>query len=276
MTLNIRNKLLLAIFIVAIAFILATTAVIIISVINSSMVEVQNVSRLFNLPNSVPLLAYNFWASFLSAVVLIVYSAVVVCFLYINFEKTQAPEVVYFVVFLVGAMLEGGRLWLPAYNVWASYSVLYIAIGRLLFFGRTMAALSLVFLVLLSCSQNANQEADRNSLLIVGVAAVFALIIPVDTMTVPSNCAVRFGYEKIFTGLCLLCFVLAFIAMKLNAKSFASSEYSLAATGYIMLVVGYIILTQTDSFFMLIAGNVLLIPGTILMLSNLHRYYMWK
>lgn len=276
MTLNTRNKILLAVFILAITFIICTAAITIVSLVKGSTVVPTATSRLYTIPESIPLLNYNFTAAFLSAGILVLYTAVTICLVYINFEKTQSTEIIYFTMFLAGSMLEGIRIWLPAFNIWVAYSTVYIILGRILFFGRMLSTLSLIFLVLLSINQDAHQDADKNAFIIMAAAGVFAWMIPIDTMTIPSNCAVRFGYEKLFVTLSCICLVTVFLAMRHQGTTLGSKEYKTAANGYIVLVAGYIMLSQTDAILPLAAGAILLISGTGVFLRNLHKYHMWK
>lgn len=276
MTLSARNKLLMTVFVTAILFIIATAIITATAFILHKPAVPADTERLFGILDANPVAGYNFAAAFGSAVVLVLYMAVAICLVYVNFEKTQSAEIIYFALFLVGTMLEGIRIWLPAYNIWTTFSSVYILLGRFLFFGRMLATLALIFLVLLSINQNAHQEAERNTLIIATTAGVFAWIVPVDTMTIPSNCAVRFGYERLFIALSSMCFAAAFVAMRNQSRSVDSREYRTASNGYITLIAGYLMLTQADSILSLGAGTLLLVLGTVVFLSNLHRYYMWK
>ena len=214
-------------------------------------------------------------SALLSAIICVIYSAVIICIIYINFEKTQSAEIIYFAMFLMGCMMEGNRILLLAYNIWATVSSIYIFMGRILFFGRMFSTLSLIFLVLLSIKQDAHQDAGRNSVIIAAAAGVFAWLIPIDTITVASNCSVRFGYEKSFIVISCLCFITSYFAMRAQSKALDSKQYKTASNGYISVVFGYLLLTQTDSIFILSLGILLLLIGTYLFLTNLHRYYKW-
>lgn len=275
MTLIARNKMLLTIFIICILIFIFTAVIFTIAAINGQITAPTLTSRLFPLPN-LPFFQYNFLASLISAIILTIFTSATICIIYINFEKTQAPEIIYFCFFLIGCIIETTRIWFPIYNLWKNFSIIYIVASRILFFGRMLSTLSLTFLVLFSINQNIQQNENKNCLIITAAAAVFSTLIPVDTITIPSNCAVRFGYEKMFLGICIFCFVAAYVSMRLYATSIYSKEYKKASLGYFFLSFGYLFLTQTDCFVILFLGATFFIGGTIIFLRNLHRYHIWK
>lgn len=275
MTLGTRNKLIMSFFIMTILFTIIIATLISVSLFTGNTVIPQNVSRPSNFLGDTFLTGYNFMAALFSAIICLVYTAVTTCIIYINFEKTQSSEIIYFAMFLLGCMLEGIRIALLAYNIWATVSSIYIFMGRILFFGRMLSALSLIFLVLLSIKQDAHQDAGRNSLIIAAAAGVFAWLVPIDTITVASNCSVRFGNEKIFIVITCICFIICFFSMRAQSKTLDNKEYKTASNGYLSLVFGYLLLTQTDSILALALGIILLFSGTFLFLKNLHRYYKW-
>ncbi len=276
MTLIIRNRLLFTFSIISVIFITAVTGCSIVSIVNGTAAIPEQVERLFVLPETVPLLSYNFFASVSAIVLLTLYACGVTFILYVNFEKTQSPEIIYFTGFLCGCLLEGVRLCLPIFNLWQYYVNVYIFIGRVLFFGKMLAVLSFVFLVLLSIKQNAQQDADKNILVILAAAGGFSVIIPIDTLQMLSNCSVKFGYGNLFTTLTVICIIVAFTAMRLYGSSIGSAEYRKASVGYAALITGYAVLTIADAFLIVIAGAVLLFAGTAYFLKKLHNYYMWK
>lgn len=276
MTLRARNRLLFAVFIVGFSFIIVTVAVAVIATIKHTVAIPQTVSRLFSLPDSPFFFTPCFIVSVCAVTVLMLYASSMLGFVRFNFEKTQSPEIIFFTLFLAGCMLEGIRLWIPAFNLWRDFSNVYVGIGRFLFFSRMIASLSLIFIALLSINKNAHQDADKNCVLIAAAACLFAFIVPVDTITIPSNYAVRFGYEKLYMSLVWVCYITSFVAMRFQAQSLGSPEYRKASTGFIIMTAGYSLLIQTDALFLLVAGTVLLATGSTVFLRNLHKYYMWK
>ncbi len=275
MTLVSRNRLFLLLFVLAVAFIMTTAAIFILSLTRGGILVPQDSQPLFQLPQ-VPLLAGNFFAAVLSAMVLTLYSPVVLGVSLVNFEKTRSPEIIFFSLFGFGCLFEGIRIWLLALNLWVNDSYLYILVGRILFFGRALAVVNLVALALLSLELENKQNIEMNLLIVVALAALLARLMPIDTLVVPSSYSIRFGYEKMFLAVAALTIAAGFLAMLHQSHDLASREYLRASLGFLLLSCGYLLLTQTDCILALAGGTVLIVAGSGIFLLNLHRFHIWK
>lgn len=244
--------------------------------VNGNFSMPENVDRMINLNWDVPIFQYNPILAFASSVVILLYAIILICVIYINFEKTQSSEVIYFSLFLIGSIIESVRLLFPVWDIWESYSKIYILLGHIVVLGKLLQVLSLILMPLLSFTTNAIQNTERNLLVIFAGAWILTWITPIDTGVIPSNCSVRFGYESSFIVISFFCFVLSIFSFVLHSESSASKEYKKMAWGYLFLVCGFMLLNQADCFFTFGLSLVLFILGTILFLSNLHKYYMWK
>lgn len=275
MTLVSRNRLFLASFILSVVFIVVTTVFFIIAMLNDYIVIPQEHQRLFQLPQ-LPLLSSNFLAALASAVLLTLYSAIILGISLVNFEKTRSLEIIFLVLFGLGCLFEGIRIWLPIVNLWADNSRLYILTGQLLFFGRVLSVMSLLAMSLLAIEMESKQNIELSILVVGSVAALLARAMPINTLVIPSNCGIRFGLEKIFLLISSVSLLAGFMAMLHQSHDHGSPEYTKVSIGFIIMSVGYLILTETDCFLFLGAGGILIAAGSILFLMNLHKFHMWK
>lgn len=275
MTLVSRNRIVLSLFILAFVFIVATAVVFVLAVTEGTVLFPESTQRLFSLPD-LPLLAANMFAAVLAAVVLLLYSAVMLGITLVNFEKTRSQEIIFFAFFAVGCLFEGIRIWLPALDLWANHSSLYISIGQLLFFGRALAVGNLIGLALLSLELEDKQNIEMSLLVVAAVATLLARLTPIESLVVPSNCSVRFGYEKMFLVVASISFLAGFLSMAYQSNDRGSREYTRVAVGFISLSFGYLILTQADAILPLAAGTILLVAGSAVFLVSLHRFHIWK
>ena len=101
MTLVSRNRIILSLFILAVAFILVTGIIFVLALMKGTILFPETTQRLFDLPN-VPLLSPNMSAAILSAIVLLLYSAVMLGISLVNFEKTRSLEITCFAFFALG------------------------------------------------------------------------------------------------------------------------------------------------------------------------------
>ena len=275
MTLVSRNRIILSLFLLAVAFILATGSILVLAIMKGTILFPETFQRLFDLP-TVPLLSANMFAAILSAIVLLLYSAVMLGISLVNFEKTRSLEITCFAFFALGCLFEGIRIWLPVFNFWANHSPLYVLIGQLLFFGRTLSVVNLLALALLALELENKQNIEMNLLVVTAVAALLARLTPIDTLIVPSNCSIRFGYEKMFLTVTAVSFLVGFLSMLYQSNNRGSQEYTRVAVGFLLLSFGYLTLTQADSILFFAVGSLFLVAGSITFLVNLHRFYTWK
>ncbi|MBE6345047.1 MAG: hypothetical protein E7063_05120 [Spirochaetaceae bacterium] len=276
MTLNTRNKSLIGIFIFSIILLLGISAIVIISMVKGKFSMPMTVDRMINFSWEVPIFQYNPIPSFAASVMMLFYAIILVCVVFINFEKTQSSEIIYFSLFLVGVVIESVRILFPAWNIWGTYSKIYILLGHVVVFGKILQVLSLILMPMLSFTAKAIQNTERNLLVILASSWILTWVTPIDTGIIPSNCSIRFGYEGSFMLITLFCFIASFFSFVLHSETSMSIEFKKMAWGYLSLVLGSMLMNQADCFFILGVGCILLILGSVLFLSNLHKYYMWK
>ena len=275
MTLVSRNRIFLSLFFLAVIFIIATSVVLILSLMNGTILIPETTQRLFSVP-ALPLLVPNMFAAISAATVLLVYAAVILGISLVNFEKTRSMEIIFLAIFALGCLFEGIRIWLPVFNFWANHSPLYVLIGKLLFFGRALSVVNLLALALISLELENKQNIEMNLVVVTAVATLLARLTSIESLIIPSNCSIRFGYEKMFLTVTTVTFLVGFLSMLYQSNNRGSPEYTRVAVGFLFLSFGYLLLTQADSILPFSLGTILLITGSIIFLVNLHRFYTWK
>ncbi|MCK9171021.1 MAG: hypothetical protein M0P01_11470 [Treponema sp.] len=216
---------------------------------------------------------YRFSAVIFSLFIFLIYVSVWIYYIYVQFEKTQSTEIIFFALFLCGCLTESVRLYIPLFNLWHSLSTFLIFSGRLVIFGRTLAPLALLFDGVFSGIEQ-RQYVERNILILFVVSIMTALLIPLDTAVVLPNCCIRWGEGRAFLILRIL--VLTTTAVSLFINSFMLGNKEKAPYGFLALAAGYEICCYTTSYPAAAAGCLLLFAGTAVYLGDLHRQYLWK
>jgi hypothetical protein len=120
------------------------------------------------------------------------------------------------------------------------------------------------------------QDIERNLTVVIAVAAVFAIIIPLDTAHITPTCTIPWAYGHLFTGIFALISITTAVTLFLKAKNQDSKEMLEIFTGFILLCSGYNILTAAYNWGALTAGVLLLATGTFRYLKSLHILYLWQ
>ena len=92
----------------------------------------------------------NFPATILSIFVLLFFVIIASFFSNMHFQKTQSTELIFYFAFLGGILCETFRLVIMAFGLWVTFSDTLLILGKLILFGRVMAALSFFFAALTS------------------------------------------------------------------------------------------------------------------------------
>lgn len=268
MTLNARNRLFNILFIVSTSLLgmLALTAVF-------RFFTGQPVSlRPFDFSSITGVIPFLFssipYAALLSTIFISVYAPITSYLVRYSFEKTQSAEIIYFSVFLIGCLCEVFSLAIPVFSLWDSYSYLLLFIGRGAFAGRLLTVFSFLFAALFS-KETQIQEADRNVIIMIFLAVLFAAIIPVDARTISSAMMVKTGFNTTFTAAKICLSIITFL-------TFFFTDRKSTGIRYLILYGGYAILITGSSPFTTVLGSICLFLGTRMYLNEIHMYYLWK
>lgn len=268
MTLNSRNRLFKILFIISSSLLglLALTAAL-------RIIFKQPVSlRSFDFSSITGIVPFLFtsmpYAALVSTLLISLYAPITSYLVRYSFEKTQSAEIIYFSVFIIGCLCEVFSLAIPVFSLWDSYSYLLLFIGRGAFAGRLLTVFSFLFAALFS-KESQIQEADRNVIITIFLAVLFAAIIPVDTRTISNSMMVKTGFTTTFTAAKICLSVITFFTLFFTDRK-------KTGFGYLFLYGGYVILITGSSPFTTIIGSICLYSGTKIYLDEIHTYYLWK
>ena len=223
----------------------------------------------------IPFAHYHFSATMLAATLLVLYVPAMLMLLLRAFENTQTSELIFFAAFLFSCLCEGCRILIPLFALGESFSQLQLFVGRVLFIGRMLAPLSFVGAAIMSDSDQ-RQDLERNVLIIVAVAILCAISVPLNTAQVTSACAITWGFPRLFVAMRIALALTAFVSFLINGYRLDSAPLKHIAAASLILLCGYQALAIADNFVFLAIGVALLATGTIQLLTNLHKLYLWK
>lgn len=208
------------------------------------------------------------YASLASITILAIYVPLVCWIISYVFEKTQSPEVLYFLGFLIGCHTEIFRFLIPLFNLWSGYSSGLILIGKVVFAGRLLTVMSLMFSSIFS-SDDKIQEADKNLLIALTISMFFSYTVAIDTRSIHESIMVNTVFQNSFAimRICLVVMTIISFILKGRKKN---------VVPYIILIAGYTIMIQTSTLGGAFAGMVMFISGTKYYFQTLHNYYLWK
>lgn len=218
------------------------------------------------------LLAFNPNCVIISILLLLAYVCITSFIIYRSFEKSQATDMLFFLIFLAACMIDSARIVITSINFSGAYSNLLLKIGNITLFARLLAPLSLFGATVLS-QEEFRQYTEQNCLIIIIAALFFASIIPLNSALILPNFSIGYGYIKTIHYLTFtVCVISTFGLAIINKKN----EYSqLMTIGFAILCVGYSLLFESYNILSTIIGPVLLGSGTAIYLTEVHKHYLW-
>ena len=274
MTLKSRNRLFAIQLVISVLCIVTAVVVFFVAFIHGAIMPPTGY-RLPRLLSRLPLAGYHFSATMLSITLLVIYVPVMLVILLRSFENTQTSELLFYAAFLLSCLCEGSRILIPLFALGESFSQLQLFMGRVLFVGRFLAPLSIMGAALMSGIEQ-RQDIERNVLILIAFAALAALSVPLNTAQVTTACAISWGFPRLCAVMRLLIAATAVFSFWLNGWRHDTAELRHTALASAVLLSGYQLLALSDNFLFFAAGAMLLAGGTFLLLTNLHKLYMWK
>jgi len=267
MTLNSRNKVFLVSFIAlslqVAALLLASLVYFLMGSLEPFPDDLSHTGSLFNL-----FFALNYHAGISNILILSLYATITGFILLTRFEKTIAPEIIYFAAFLLGVALESYRLFIPLFNLWGGYRPVLNMVGKCSFAGRLLTMFCLVY-TSFPTSEGFVHDTDKNIGTIACVAILFATIIPINTSEILPSVSVSFSFAKLFLIIHVLLFWTSVITI-------ACTNRFPRFYGLLVTYAGYLMLSVSASYAFTIIGTLMLLGGTTLFLVKLHAFYLWK
>ena len=218
------------------------------------------------------LFSYNPICVFAGIFIMLTYICITTLIIYHSFEKTQAPDIVFFLLFLIACLCDTSRLLVPLFRLSGTFSLLLLKIGNIHLFARLLAPLALMGNSVMS-TEEFRQSTDRNCIILIIISMFFAEIIPLNTAVILPNFCISYGYV---TAIRLFCFLTCAVSAVYHFRTNKKNEFKQTMTiGFIMLCIGYTFVFYCYSIASLAGGIFFLGGGTYLYLNDVHKHYLW-
>jgi hypothetical protein len=194
--------------------------------------------------------------------------------LFIFFEKTQSPEILFIGLFALSFVFETLRIMVPLQKVYVFPSAILVTGTRLLFLGRFSGILSLFISSLYAAGIDIQKQGSIVLTMLIAVLIV-ALKIPVNGQSWDTSLAMLTGYSAMFrlTEAALIAItIVSFLAASYTKDT---KEYRFVALGTFLAFWGKGLLIGADTWPALALGVLMLAGGTWLIMLWLHRVYLW-
>ncbi len=269
MTIRFRNRLTFIFFIIAFTTLLISVFLTWYQYLTNGI----NLPEVYNKVNSHNFLfKYNPFAVFIGISLEMIYVCITTMIIYHSFEKTQAPDIVFILIFLAACLFDSTRFIIPVFRLSGTYSKLLLQVGNIHLFARLLAPLALMGNTIMS-TDDFKQHTDRNCLIIIIIALFFSEMIPLNTAIILPNYSVSYGYVKAIRLFSFVIIILSTISLFFSNKK---NEYKQIMTlGFLMLSIGYSLLFYCYNIANLFAGALLLGFGTSIYLNEVHKHYLW-
>ena len=275
MTLSLRNRIIRMLTSSSSSIFLAIIALYTVKFFNGTFLDFPQMTRYFNHLPIIKVFAYTKWVVVAAPTFIICYIDICSLLLIKYFEKTHAPEIVYFTTFLIYMLVESTRLFIPALELWKGNYFLLIMVSKLVFFCRMTGASIMLCGAALSGTKNEMQDSSSR-FGITALAVITACSIPVDSLKIFSTWTIPPAYYTLFLVIRILFAVTTSVSFLITARKNEVHEYKQVAAFFMLLSAGLITLQEADNPAFFIAGALLLSAGTSGFLRALHNYYLWK
>jgi len=205
---------------------------------------------------------------------LVLFAFFTIVLIYYFFEKTQSPEILFMVFFALSFAPEALRLLLPLSQVYEIPSLYLLMASRVMLFGRYFGIFSIFTASLYAVGFKAQKQ--RNVVLIIAVVTlIITLGVPIDTETWDSSLNMISGYVAIFRLIEVGAFLTTALSFFIAAWSRSSREFVVIGIGSVLALLGRHISLYADAWAALPTGLLLLVVGTWLICTKLHKIYLW-
>lgn len=270
MTIRTRNRLTLILFFISLIVFIGDIGIFLYEIVDKSF----RIPEVFlkGVPSSY-LLKYNSLCVLIAILLMLLYVSITTYVIYRTFEKTQATDITFFLLFLTACLLDTSRLLVPLFRLTGTFSQFLINTANIHILARLLAPLALFGNTVLS-TEDYRQNTDRNCIIIIVAALFFAVFIPSNTGVILPNFSISYGYVHLIRSFSLLISILNIITLFLTNKK---NEYSQMMTiGFSLLTVGYSIMFFCYNILGVIAGPIFIGIGTGIYLKEIHNKYLWN
>jgi len=202
------------------------------------------------------------------------YTLCVSVLLFVFFEKTQSPEILFIGLFALSFVFETLRIMVPLHKIYVFPSALLTAGTRLLFSGRFSGILSLFASSLYAAGLGIQKQGGIILTILITILLV-TLKIPVNGQSWDTSLAMLTGYSTMFRHTETVLIIITIITFLAASYTKDTREYRFVALGILLAFLGRGFLIGADTWLALALGLLALIGGTWLIMLWLHRVYLW-
>jgi len=228
---------------------------------------IQSLAGRFLSPEPIVLLA----AWYISSLYALFASLVV----FFYFEKTQAPEILFFGLFGVSFVFETLRMLVPLQGIHEFHYAFSIYGTRMLVFGRLFGVLSLFVSSVYSAGLDIQKQGRVIIVMVISILLV-SFRLPVDESSYNTTFTMLYAYSSMFR---LTETVLAFLTVTsflVAAYHKGNAEYRPIALAALLVSLGRTMLIRSDTWLTPLPGLILLAAGTWFFTTRLRRIYLWS
>jgi hypothetical protein len=216
----------------------------------------------------------NLYVPFVSMIGAGIYALVTLILIHYFFEKTQAPEILFFALFALSFSFEAIRLMVPLHKVHNIPPLYLIMLFRVLLFSRYFGIFSLFAASVYAAGLEIQKQ--RNIILVIALAAmVIVMGVPIDTLSWDSSLSMINGYTSLFRMIEAGVFLITIVSFLISAYTRGSREYLSIGAGTFLVLLGRNILLSADTWVSPIPALAFLALGTWLICTQLHHVYLW-
>ena len=211
---------------------------------------------------------------FISLSAAVLYALCVSIAVFIYFEKTQAPEILFFGLFALSFWFEILRIMVPLKGIIEFPPALAIAGTRLLIFARLFGTLSLF----ISSVYAAGLDMQKQGSVVIAITIAILVIsfkLPVNGFSWDTSFTLLFAYKTMFAFAELILVIITAISYLIAARSRETADYRYIALGVLLVFFGRSLLFGADTWLTPLPGIIMLAFGAWIIMSRLHQIYLW-
>jgi hypothetical protein len=216
----------------------------------------------------------NPFVPFVSLSAAALFSLISLILIYLFFEKTQAPEILFITLFVLSFSFEVMKLMTPLQKIWDIPSIYLLLASRALLFGRLLGIFSLFTAGVYAAGLEVQKQLNV-IFIVVFISLIVTLGIPIDILTWDSSFSMVNGYLSLFRMLETVVLLITMSSFFISAWSRGTPEYTAIGLGSFLAFAGRNILLSADTWMSPLPGLLLLAAGLWLICTNLHRVYLW-
>ena len=203
-----------------------------------------------------------------------IYALAGIIMIYIFFEKTQSPEILFVSFFIISLAFESVRLMLPFMKQMYLSNSYLITSYRILIFGRYFGLFSLLTSSI--CTSGYKIQKEQSAVFIIAMASlIIAMGVPVDALDWDSAMNLLSGHGAVMLMIEWSVLGITIASFFISAYTRGSKSYFYIGLGALLIYLGRNLLLNSDTWITPVPALVMLSLGTWFICSKFHSIYLW-